>query len=83
MTKIFILSSFRKMLHNCYTPRYFGQDGGYGEHVDGGTSRYDQQGVIYQAICANCVVLPQYSRQLRGLWDPSTEQDEVDVILQQ
>ncbi len=24
------------------------------EHVDGGTSRYDQQGIIYQAICANC-----------------------------
>ena len=34
---------------------FFGQNGGiYGEHVDGGTSRYDQQGVIYQAICANC-----------------------------
>jgi len=37
---------------------YFGQGGtgpsGFGEHVDGGTSRYDQQGVIYQAICANC-----------------------------
>jgi gliding motility-associated-like protein len=34
---------------------FFGQVGGaYGEHVDGGTSRYDQQGVIYQAICANC-----------------------------
>jgi gliding motility-associated-like protein len=25
-----------------------------GDHVDGGTSRFDQQGVIYQAICANC-----------------------------
>jgi gliding motility-associated-like protein len=24
------------------------------EHVDGGTSRYDAQGVIYQGICANC-----------------------------
>ena len=24
------------------------------EHVDGGTSRYDQAGVIYQGICANC-----------------------------
>ncbi|HXD77465.1 MAG TPA: PKD domain-containing protein [Puia sp.] len=24
------------------------------EHVDGGTSRYDQNGVIYQGICANC-----------------------------
>jgi len=33
---------------------FFGQDGGYGEHVDGGTSRYDQQGIIYQAMCANC-----------------------------
>ncbi|MDF2187614.1 PKD domain-containing protein [Paraflavitalea sp. CAU 1676] len=33
---------------------YFGQNGGEGEHVDGGTSRYDAQGVIYQAICANC-----------------------------
>ncbi len=22
--------------------------------MDGGTSRYDQKGVIYQAICANC-----------------------------
>jgi len=25
------------------------------EHVDGGTSRFDKQGTIYQAICANCV----------------------------
>lgn len=33
---------------------YFGQVGGIGEHVDGGTSRFDKQGVIYQAICANC-----------------------------
>jgi len=24
------------------------------EHVDGGTSRFDKNGVIYQAICANC-----------------------------
>lgn len=26
----------------------------HGEHVDGGTSRFDKNGVIYQAICANC-----------------------------
>lgn len=25
-----------------------------GEHVDGGTSRYDRKGVIYQAVCAGC-----------------------------
>jgi gliding motility-associated-like protein len=25
-----------------------------GDHVDGGTSRFDDNGAIYQAICANC-----------------------------
>lgn len=32
---------------------YFGATG-RGEHVDGGTSRFDPTGVIYQAICASC-----------------------------
>jgi gliding motility-associated-like protein len=34
---------------------YFGQvNGNLGDHVDGGTSRFDKQGIIYEAICANC-----------------------------
>ena len=34
---------------------FFGQNGGAtGEHVDGGTSRFDQDGIIYQSTCANC-----------------------------
>ena len=34
---------------------FFGQNGGnFQEHVDGGTSRFDKNGVIYQGICANC-----------------------------
>lgn len=33
---------------------YAGQSGGEGDHVDGGTSRYDSRGAIYQAVCANC-----------------------------
>ena len=34
---------------------YFGQQyGNFGDHVDGGTSRFDKQGVIYEAVCANC-----------------------------
>ena len=33
---------------------FYGQSGGFTDHVDGGTSRFDQQGVIYQAVCANC-----------------------------
>jgi gliding motility-associated-like protein len=30
---------------------HFGQNGSVGDHVDGGTSRFDANGVIYQAIC--------------------------------
>lgn len=33
---------------------HFGQNGGFGDHVDGGTSRFDVNGIIYQAVCANC-----------------------------
>ncbi len=33
---------------------FFGQSGGFDDHVDGGTSRFDGNGIIYQAICANC-----------------------------
>jgi hypothetical protein len=25
-----------------------------GDHVDGGTSRFDRNGVVYQAICGSC-----------------------------
>lgn len=36
---------------------YFGESnngGRVGDHVDGGTSRFDRNGVIYQAVCADC-----------------------------
>lgn len=33
---------------------FFGAFGGTGEHVDGGTSRFDKEGRIYQAVCAGC-----------------------------
>ena len=33
---------------------YYGQFGGEGDHVDGGTSRFDKRGAIYQAVCSNC-----------------------------
>ncbi len=33
---------------------YFGGAQNGGEHVDGGTSRFDKKGVIYQSVCAGC-----------------------------
>lgn len=52
---------------------FYGQRGGFDDHVDGGTSRFDANGVIYEAICANCggrsnpsVVFPTTP----GVWAP-------------
>lgn len=33
---------------------FFGAPSGTGEHVDGGTSRFSKDGVVYQAVCAGC-----------------------------
>lgn len=54
---------------------FFGQNGGEGEHVDGGTSRFDRQGAIYQAICANCLPITKPPTSpfptTPGVWGPS------------
>jgi len=42
---------------NCTEPAFWaltlGKMGEFGDHVDGGTSRFDENGIIYQAMCAN------------------------------
>ncbi len=53
----FYIAVFRKNMSQLAYATYYG---GYGpqdvapEHVDGGTSRFDPNGNIYQAICAGC-----------------------------
>lgn len=57
---------------------FFGQSGGFGEHVDGGTSRFDRNGVIYQALCANCgrdVSFPTSP----GVWAPANGSKECNL----
>jgi gliding motility-associated-like protein len=56
---------------------FFGEDNRPGagcDHVDGGTSRFDKNGVIYQAICANCnldpTVWPRFPTTA-GSWAPT------------
>lgn len=45
------------------------------DHVDGGTSRFDRNGVIYQAVCANCNLDPTGGRPIfpttAGAWSTS------------
>lgn len=33
---------------------YFGNTTSSSEHVDGGTSRFDKKGIVYQSVCAGC-----------------------------
>lgn len=33
---------------------YFGNTSSSSEHVDGGTSRFDKKGIVYQSVCAGC-----------------------------
>jgi gliding motility-associated-like protein len=47
---IVLAKNSSKLLYGSYA----GQSGGEGDHVDGGTSRFDTRGAIYQAVCANC-----------------------------
>ncbi len=49
----FYLMVLGKDMKNLLHATYFGGNRSQ-EHVDGGTSRYDKNGVIYQAICAGC-----------------------------
>ncbi|MDW8394192.1 MAG: PKD domain-containing protein [Chitinophagales bacterium] len=53
----FYLAVFRKNFSQLAYATYYGGFGGPDvatEHVDGGTSRFDPNGIIYQAICAGC-----------------------------
>lgn len=52
----FYLAVIQKDAKDIIFGTYFGGDNGpgRGEHVDGGTSRFDKQGIVYQSVCAGC-----------------------------
>lgn len=49
----FYIACFQRNMSGLLYASYFG--GGIShEHVDGGTSRFDKYGIIYQSVCAGC-----------------------------
>lgn len=48
------------------------------EHVDGGTSRFDEQGVIYQAVCAGCGGLDAFPTT-PGAWSETNESSNCNL----
>jgi len=52
----------------------YGQNGGsISDHVDGGTSRFDRNGVIYEAICGNCGGDAYFPTGPPGVYSPSNQ----------
>ncbi|MDB5257704.1 MAG: hypothetical protein JWM14_2399 [Chitinophagaceae bacterium] len=49
----FYLMVLQKDVSKLLYSTYFGGNGEY-EHVDGGTSRFDKRGIVYQSVCAGC-----------------------------
>jgi gliding motility-associated-like protein len=50
---------------------FFGQFGGNPDHVDGGTSLFDANGVVYQAVCASCGGLTMGFPITAGAYSPT------------
>ena len=50
----FYLMSLSKNAEELLYATFFGAAGGAADHVDGGTSRFDKRGIVYQSICASC-----------------------------
>ncbi|MBX2922667.1 MAG: PKD domain-containing protein [Chitinophagaceae bacterium] len=64
-----------KNAQNILFGAFFGLQGGWGDHVDGGTSRFDETGIIYQAMCAACFIgsnPPSPFPTTPGVWSPKS-----------
>ncbi len=71
----FILS---KNAQNILYGSYFGGNGAI-EHVDGGTSRFDKRGVIYQAMCAGCGG-NSLTPTTVGVWSPTNQSNNCNLL---
>lgn len=48
------------------------------EHVDGGTSRFDKNGTVYQAVCAGCFGNSDFP-STPGVWSPDNGSDQCNM----
>ncbi len=71
----FVLS---KNAQNILYGSYFGGNGAI-EHVDGGTSRFDKRGVIYEAICAGCGG-NSLTPTTPGVWSPNNQSSNCNEL---
>jgi gliding motility-associated-like protein len=69
---------FKKNFQSLLYGTFAGTFGGVCEHVDGGTSRFDKSGVVYQAICGGCGggTFPTTA----GSWSPTNGSSNCNLV---
>ena len=66
--------SAKNILYATFFGSITGANGPLGDHVDGGTSRFDKNGTIYQSVCSCLASNPAPGTALRGtagVWSPN------------
>lgn len=64
----FYLIVIRQDFSDVLYATYFGEPGSIREHVDGGTSRFDKNGIVYQSVCGACGSSPGGAVTTPGAW---------------
>ena len=62
-----LLQDARQLLYGTF----FGEYNGRGEHVDGGTSRFDKRGIVYQSVCGGCGGSSGFPTFPPDVWSPT------------
>ncbi len=75
----FYVAVFSKNLNALLFATYFGGNN-IAEHVDGGTSRFDKEGIIYQSVCGGCGAKSQFPTT-PGAWSRTNNSDNCNNAL--
>lgn len=59
---------------------YFGAPSPSNEHVDGGTSRFDKDGVVYQAVCGGCGGTSTFPTT-PGVWSNTNNSTNCNLVV--
>jgi PKD repeat protein len=59
---------------------YFGGGVGSREHVDGGTSRFDKKGIVYQSVCAGCGGFDNFPTT-PGVYSPTNNSSNCNIAI--
>jgi len=68
-----LLQDARQLLYGSYFGEY-----GHADHVDGGTSRFDKRGIIYQSVCGGCGGSSGFPTWPFDVWSPFNNSDNCN-----